>query len=97
MMKKTISILTVLLIIFATTLIIPVSAAETNLQFSAHSVEVGNKFVVTISFAPHTSMLGLKTNVMYNANVLKFETYEFLKGDGVVNATQAAGTLPVVF
>ena len=97
MIKKTISILTVLLIIFATTLIIPVSAAETNLQFSAHSVEVGKKFVVTISFAPHTSMLGLKTNVMYNANVLKFETYEFLKGDGVVNATQAAGTLPVVF
>ncbi len=95
--KKIISVLTVCIILLTSMFTLTVSAADTSLQFSAHSVEIGSKFVVTIKFAPYASMLAVQTNVTYNPDVLKIETYEFIAGDGVVNTTQAAGVIPVVF
>lgn len=91
--KKTLSLL-VAIIIFATSIFATtVSAADTGLQFSAKTVEIGSKFVATVIFTPNKNMLATECCIRYNDSVLKYESAEFLVGTGNANSQAAAGAI----
>lgn len=75
-MKKVLSILVVFTIILGlfTITTLTVSAADTTIQTSASSVEIGNNITVTINMQPSSSMLAVSCVVNYNQDVLKYES-----------------------
>ncbi len=95
--KKILSMLVATIIVFASFFTISVAAADISLQFSSKTVEIGNKFVVTLIFSPYDKMKGVNANIHYNNEILKLDTYEFVNCDGQINTEYAAGVLPVVF
>ncbi|MBO5357801.1 MAG: cadherin-like beta sandwich domain-containing protein [Clostridia bacterium] len=95
--KKIISALVITTILLASVFTISVSAAEISLQFSSKTIEVGNKFVVTVIFSPYDKMKGVNANIHYDNEILKLDTYEFVNCDGLINTESTAGVIPVVF
>lgn len=73
-MKKIISILTIFVIIFSlfAVTLFNVSAADTNIQLSASTVEIGSTVEVTIKMTPYSSMQAVSCVVNYNQDVLKY-------------------------
>ncbi len=95
--KKFLSIFVATIIVFASFFTISVAAADISLQFSSKTVEIGNKFVVTVIFSPYNKMKGVNTNIHYDNEILKLDTYEFVNCDGLINTNSTAGVIPVVF
>ncbi len=95
--KKFFSTLIIVTFLLASVFTISVSAADISLQFSSKTIEIGNKFVVTVVFAPYNKMKGVNANIHYDNEILKLDTYEFVNCDGLINTESTAGVIPINF